>query len=175
MKEILNIDDFTALLLATLANEFRTLQDEEARTAVLPMQYKQIIENILCMKKSWRREFSILINTDEYFLDHFLWEEKLAVSIKNFLDKYNKSLECDLKDDKLKIAFTPQEVDDILAKYPDKKVKCAMKHFVYLFDSYIHSRIYQERFYDYYAKSVELMAAIHAPKDAEKKRVRKLF
>ena len=67
MGEVLSLNDFTILMLATMANNNEGI-------ASIPADYKQRIENILCSDNGWKEKFSILINLDDYFEDHFSWE-----------------------------------------------------------------------------------------------------
>lgn len=170
-REVLTINDFTALLLSSLARDDESYQDKDVRVAVIPMQYKQIIENILCIKRDWMNKFSVLIDTDEYFLDHFLWENKFATAIKNLSTK----VEVNLENDTLRISFPSFEVKQILDKYDDKKIKSVIDDFTYLFNSYIFSRIYQERFYDYYAQAVREVNRRYVIENSDEKKKKRLF
>ena len=78
MKEKLDLTDFTYLLLATFAqkNIRHDLENKNIKTAVLPLYYKEVIEQILCDPNRWKYMFSILIDMDAYFNNHFLWEVK---------------------------------------------------------------------------------------------------
>ena len=69
------------------------------KNAVIPVDYKQRIENILCAENGWKEKFSILIDTDEYFQDHFAWEQKLAIQIKNILQQIGKNYEYNFEGD----------------------------------------------------------------------------
>lgn len=83
----LDIKDFVYLMLATLAHNPKIIdyKDRSQKIIALPIQYKQIIENILCAENRWKEEFSILIDIEEYFKNHFVWERKLAVALKQVL------------------------------------------------------------------------------------------
>lgn len=107
-NKILNINDFVYLLLATLAQEPRIidLKDKSKKIISLPIQYKQIIENILCADNGWKEEFSILIDTEEYFENHFIWEQKLALALKQALINLNKTFEYDFEYDRLNLFYS---------------------------------------------------------------------
>lgn len=158
-EKALDINDFVYLLLATLAQNTGTIvfKDKNKKIISLPVQYKQIIENILCENNSWKEEFSILIDTDEYFEDHFAWENKLSLSLKETLNDMNKSYEYDFVYDSLLITFTQDEVDTMLLRYPEQETKDVMDHFSRLLTDYIYTREYQERIHDYYADAVSKM------------------
>ena len=178
--ETLEINDFTTLLLGTLAQEslIFDLNNPNQKIAFLPFSYKQIIENILCAENGWKEEFSSLIDIEEYFDDHFAWEHKLTYEIQEVLNTLNKKLEIDLKYDRLLITFTQEELNLILAKYP-KVIKNKMNHFANLLTGYIYTREYQEKFNDFYATSVAKMhdryeALIGLNNNLEYKRRKKL-
>ena len=165
-EKTLSLNDFVYLLLATLAKKSQIidLNDKSKKILSLPVQYKQIIESILCAENGWKDEFSVLINVEEYFEDHFAWERKLASVIKQTLIDLNKTYEYDFENDRLLIIFPEKEIDVIMSKFPDEELKNIMDHFVYLLLDYIYTRYYQESFNDYYAEAVEKMRDINASK-----------
>lgn len=158
-KKVLDINEFVHLLLATIAQNSRTimLKDKNRKIASLPFQYKQIIQNILCADNDWREKFSILIDTEEYFKDHFMWEQKLAIALKQTLFDWKKTLVYDLENDKILICFAQNEIDMILSLYQDEELKNVMGHFANLLVDFIYTRQFQEKYYDYYAKTVDKM------------------
>ena len=158
-EKALDINDFVYLLLATLAQNSKIidLKDKNKKIISLPIQYKQVIENILCADNGWKEEFSILIDIDEYFENHFAWENKLSLSLKETLNDLNKSYEYDFVYDRLLIPFTQDEVDAMLLKYPEEETKNVVDHFSRLLTDYIYTRKFQETYYDYYANAVSKM------------------
>ena len=158
-KETLSINEFVYLLLATLAQNPRIfdMKDRSKKIISLPIQYKQIIENILCADNGWKEEFSVLIDTEEYFENHFAWEQKLALTLKQALIDLNKTFEYDFEYDKLLISFTQEEINMILSQYPNEELKNIMDHFANLLVDYIYTREFQEEHYDYYASTVSKM------------------
>lgn len=158
-EKVLTIDEFAQLLLVTLASNpiVMDIKDKNKKIVSLPIQYKQIIENILCAENGWRERFSVLIDIEEYFENHFVWERKLALSIKQFLSYLNKPFEYDFENDRLLINFTQNEIEEIMLKYPDEELRNIMYHFANLLINYIYTRDYQEKFHDYYASSVKKM------------------
>lgn len=174
----LNLNDFTYLMLATLAQESKIidLRDKTKKTISLPIHYKQIIENILCADNGWKEEFSILIDTQEYFDDHFDWERRLSSTIRQILIDLNKSFEYDIIYDRLLITFTQDEVDTIMLRYPDEELKNIMNHFTNLLVAYIYTREFQEEFYDYSAVSVKKMHDMKNNKSLQQpKKILELF
>lgn len=164
-RNALDINDFVYLLLATLAEnpKISDLKDRSKKIISLPVQYKQIIENILCADNGWKEEFSILIDTEEYFDDHFAWEQNLALALKQSLIDLNKTFEYDFEYDSLLISFTQDEINMILSQYPDEEVRNIMDHFANLLVDYIYTRKYQEEFHDYYASAVRKMHNMKVP------------
>ena len=160
--QTLSLKDFLYLLLATLAinSQRYNLKDRNNKIIALPVNYKQIIQNILCANNGWKDKFSILINIEEYFDDHFAWERELAKNLKNILKELNKSFEYDFEYDEILITFTEEEINMILKNYQNEKLKDTMSHFVNLLTDYIYTRDFQEKFHDYSANAVKKMNEI---------------
>ena len=171
-KKTLSIEEFVELLLATLANNPKiiSLEDKENKIATLPSDYKQIIENILCAENRWKEEFSILIDTEDYFDDHFTWEYELAITFKEILKKLNKKVEYDFLRDNLLISFNKNEINIIMEKYQDEYLKNTMEHFANLLTDFIYTRRFQEQFYDYSALAVQKMKKLYE-KELEDKNI----
>ncbi|MBR2708049.1 MAG: hypothetical protein IKE90_01285 [Bacilli bacterium] len=159
MKDTLSLNDFTILMIATLADnsKFIDFANRDKRIAVIPVDYKQRIENILCAENGWKEEFSILINIDEYFEDHFAWEQQLATQIKAVIERLGKNFEYDFLEDSINISFIQKEIDFILSNYKDENMKNIMNHFTSLLSDFIYSRTFQEEFHDYSSRSVQYM------------------
>lgn len=159
MKKTLDLRDFAILLIVTLADNSKiiNLMDSDNKVAVLPVDYKQRIENILCAENGWREKFSVLIDTKEYFNDHFIWEHQLALEVKNILQQMGKNFEYNFVCDSINIPFTQKEIDLILSKYKDENIKSLMNHFVNLISDHIYTREFQEQFHDYSSRSVQYM------------------
>ena len=159
MKKTLSLNEFTILMIATLADNSKIIdwENRDKRIAVLPVDYKQRIENILCSENGFKEKFSILIDIDEYFQDHFAWEEKLAIQIKNFLQRMGKDFEYDFVMDSLNISFTQKEIGLILSNYRNNNIKKIMRHFTSVMSDNIYTREFQEHFYDYNSRSVLYM------------------
>ena len=159
MGKTLSLRDFTILLIATLADNPRQIDliNRDNKIAMIPVDYKQKIENIMCAGNGWTEKFSVLINTDEYFNDHFAWEQQLGLEIKNVLLQMGKTFEYDFVMDSINISFSQREIDYILSHYNNENIKDIMKHFATLINDYIYTREYQEEFYDYNSNSVQYM------------------
>lgn len=157
-KKCLSLEDFTILMFGVLAknSKIHDLDDFYKKIACLPFNYKQNIENILCADNRWKDMFSILLDVDDYFYDHFAWEMNFSYMINKVLGDFNKKIECDLVMDRFRVCFTNDEVNYILSKY-DEEVINRMDHFTNLITDYIYTRQFQEMFYDYSANSVKKM------------------
>ena len=159
MEKPIKIEDFVYLLLGTLGTK-PTIIDLNNRDKIIvsiPSNYKQIIQNILCAENRWKEMFSCLIDVEEYFDNHFAWENLLAQTLKKVLKDMNKNVLYDFERDSLIINFTKEEVSDILNRYKSDELKNTVDHFTNLLTDYIYTREYQEEHHDYYAKSVKKM------------------
>lgn len=172
--KFLELNEFVALLLAMLAKNSRVidLENPDVKTVLLPGNFKQIIECILCAENDWKERFSILIDTDSYFENHFAWELELSKSIKEFLESFQKTFEYDLLSDQIKIEFTESEVDDIIKRIPEETmcielpetIRNTMTHFATLLVDLIYTRGFQESQHDYFASAVSYMRALEEEK-----------
>lgn len=169
-NKAIDLKDFTYLMLITLARKTQIIDfiNPDKKYACLPVNYKQIIENILCEDNGWREKFSVLINTEEYFNNHFEWETRLSEKIVETLKDLNKSYEYDFELDRIIITFTTQEIDSIMEQYEDENIKHHMDHFVNLLTDYIYTREYQEKFYDESHQAVLVMRKIQKTKGVYK-------
>ena len=159
MEKALSLNGFAILLIVTLANNSKVIDliNKDNKVAVIPVDYKQRIENIMCAENGWKDRFSVLIDIDEYFDDHFAWEQQLALQIKNVLQQMNKNFEYDFLRDSINISFSQGEIDLILSHYKNDNVKNIMNHFASLISDYIYTREFQEQFHDYNSRSIQYM------------------
>ncbi len=158
MKKPLSLKDFTILMIASLANNSKSSAiNPNKKIAVIPVDYKQRIENILCAENNWKEIFSEIIDINEYFQDHFAWEEELGRQIEYVLQKMGKEYEYDFVHDSINISFSQNEIDFILSNYKDDNAKALMKQFSSLIGAYIYTREFQEQYHDYSACSIQYM------------------
>lgn len=141
----MNIDDFVLLLLARLSKSPKMIDLNGKNNVIvsIPSNYKDIIENILTSNEKWRSEFSVLIDMNEYFNDHYEWEKKLAVSLEKILTVLEKKLDYNLKTEMLEISFSKSEMDAILSEMNDEHLSSVMDHFVFLLHDFSYSRDYR--------------------------------
>ena len=87
----LKIKDLALGMMASIAEEspYHYLKQPERKTCVLPVNYKQNIQNIMCAGNGWFEEFSRLIDTEEYLDSHFAWETKFAGAIQESIEEYD--------------------------------------------------------------------------------------
>lgn len=158
----MEIYDFANLMLAYLAKKPRIVDIKKSniKGACLPMNYKQIIECILTAKNGWKESFSALIDTEEYFDEHFAWEVKLSRAIMQVVKDLEKEIKYDLCADLLIIYYSDEEIATIMKMYDNEELNKTMDHFTNLLQSYIYSRGFQERFDDYFAEAVKTMKQI---------------
>lgn len=161
MKEnkVLSLNDFLTLLLVHLANnsEWVDKNNPKNKYACIPFAYKEIIQNILCAENGWKEKFSVLINVDEYFDNHFIWEMNMSDSLDTLLTDLGKTVVPDFQRDQFVIAFTDSEVSQIMKKYSDVDTNDVMEHFARLLNDFIYTRRFKEEFINYSSKSVEHM------------------
>ena len=154
----LSIRDFARLLLIICAKKTSKidLSRPQVRTAYIPFNYRQRIENILCANNGWEKEFAILIDVDYYLEDHFWWEENLAEEILGVAEEYQKEISYDLVSELLSIDFFAFEIK-MTERYYNENVVKTMERFVNLLLDAIYSRRFQEEFIDYSARTVRRM------------------
>ena len=166
----LSLHDFIQLLFATLVNEekngrvFLASSSKKAKkahskeshnVAWLPFNYRERIQNILCAENGWKEMFSILIDVDDYFKDHFWWEERLADEISNFTQ--DRKISIDWCRERFVFYFTQQEIDAILSSFDDENLRKVMCKFASLLVDRLYSREHMEEFADYTSRSRKMM------------------
>lgn len=168
MNKTLELKDFVYLMLACLSKERQiySLVNKEKIIISIPINYKQVIEEILCENNGWKDKFSTLINVEEYFSDHFVWEQKLGLKLKEVLDELGKTIEYNFEFDYFIIYFTKEEIDKIFAKYPNENLVNNMRHFVGLLVDYSFTRQHAEEFNctEPYVNAVKKMHGIYETK-----------
>lgn len=162
----LSLEHFVTLMLIYLARKTQIidLRNPNKKYACIPFAYKEIIQNILYAENRWKDMFSCLINVEEYFDDHFLWENKMSIALECVLKKLGKNVECDFEKDKLLIVFTDEELNELMKKYNNRNINNRMDHFTNLLNDYIYTREFKENFHNYSAKSVEKVRLLNQKK-----------
>ena len=158
MANTLTIYNFTKLMLLILAQRGSSCKNK--KIFIIPFNYRERIENILCTDNGWRKRFSCLIDINEYFDDHFYWEEDLAKTIKNVVEEYGSEITFDIVNENMSIAFEKEKIQDGLKQY-DNFIIDRMKHFASVMMSHIYSRHYKEEFVDYSSRSSAKMRELN--------------
>ena len=112
----------------------------------------------------WDEEFSTFIDTEEYFDNHFAWEIKFANCLKETLKEMKKTYKYDFVDDALYFNMTQEEIDAILSKFPNEKMRNTMDHFTNLLVDYIYTRDFAERYHDYRGSTSATIREINSKK-----------
>lgn len=143
-KTPMELEDFVYLMLSHLASstKIHMLLSPNLKTASIPLEYKQIIEEILYSDNNWKYEFSTFIDMNKYFTNQLSWEKDFASTLEKVLKKLNKTSEINLITDTINIVFTPEEIESIQQKY-DEKTNLAMNHFVNLLGNNVFTRDFQ--------------------------------
>lgn len=146
----LSLYDFSTLMLIHLAKNSQnsSIGSQQISYASIPFSYKEIIQNILYTDNRWKEMFSVLIDVEKYFNNHFSWEEEMAYALNNVIKSLGKTIEVDFLSDKFKIAFTTEELDNLMKQYPDDNINHLMNHFTRLLNEHIFTRQYIENMDD---------------------------
>ncbi len=150
----LSIYHFARILLAELAENTTIINfyNPDIKTADIPFNYREVIENILCADNGWKEEFSPLIDIERYFKEHFYWEEQFATEIMNVANNLGKEIVFDLRRDHFCVIFSPEEIQDIKKEYDIEIIEVA-EHFAILLTEFIFTRRYKEQVLDYSART----------------------
>lgn len=144
---MIDMQHFVEITLASLANKSQDFYfyKTNKKTAYLPINYKNIIENIMYEANGWGIRFSPLINIKTYYENQLDWEIKLANQINKYLNTHDKQISIDLENDYYKIEFQDEEINQIMAEYDDDFLNI-VDHFTNLLkDQLNNDRAYQLR------------------------------
>ena len=155
----LSLEDFVTLMLIHLAKKEMIIDFRypNLKYACIPFAYKEIIQNILCAENRWKEMFSILIDVNKYFDNHFGWEIEMSNTLDKVIKNMRKTVKVDFIRDKFIITFSNDELDNLIKKYPNEEINTTMDHFTNLINDCIYTREHKENFYDYSSRSVEKM------------------
>lgn len=142
-KPDISIEQFSELLLATLANNtmIKNFSKPNIKIASLPFDYTCNIAKIMHENDNFKICFSKLIDFDAYYSDQIDWEKSLGERLDYELKKANKKIEVSFENERLYINYTEEEIKNVLSKYDEEIVKL-MKDFAYLINSYSFSRTF---------------------------------
>ncbi len=113
---VVDMKHFVLLLLAGLAckspYEFST-----KTIAVLPANYKEIIQTIMYGENGLGIRFSQLIDIDAYYEHQLAWEKKLGNMIQQVVADLGKTFGYNFENDSIEIPFTSEEIVSIKRQY----------------------------------------------------------
>lgn len=161
----LSLHEFTRLFLAQSALNSRvvTKRNSVEYYVSLPFNYRERLENILCADNGWKERFSPLIDVEDYFEDHFWWEERFSAEIVKVAKEMDKKIDFDLVRERVSVVFLDDDIKQIQGQFDIQTIDI-MNHLVCLVDAYIYSRRYKEELFDYSAKCTAKMRVLHEMK-----------
>lgn len=141
IEPVIDMKHFVLLLLADLASKSPILHFDgsNTQTACLGTDYKRIIEEIMYAENGWGIKFAELIDICSYYEYQIEYEEKLARMIKQVCSELNKEYYFDIENDRIRIDFTNDEIENIKNMY-DEHVLETMSHFTKLMSAPAFSR-----------------------------------
>jgi hypothetical protein len=119
--------------------------------------------NILCQQNGWKEKFSGIIDVDEYFDDHFAWEDKLQTALVKALKNLGKKFSIRFGAEYFIVTFTPKEIEEIYRGF-NQETLSNMRHFTNLVDDATYGRRHREEINDYTARSVAYMHKLYEDK-----------
>lgn len=142
----MSIDNFTLYFLTGFARNSKVIDlvQRENIWVSIPSNYKDIIESILNENESWREEFSVFIDMEQYFTDHFKWEEDFVVSLEKTLNILGKRISYNLQTDNLEFCFSKEELALLSSETNNKELSQIMDHFVTLIQNSEYTRDYRK-------------------------------
>ena len=141
IEPVVDMKNFVLLLLADLARKTKIhdFQNPNLKVALLPLEYRDIIEKIMYEENGWGMEFSSIIPIYSYYENQREWECKLGKMIKSVLNEENLEHDFDLEYNCIRVYFTEDEINEIRSKC-DSMLLEVMDHFSNLVSSYTFSR-----------------------------------
>lgn len=132
---VVDMKEFVTLLLVDLASK------NDHNIAMLPMDFKSRIEQIMYEENSWGIEFSKFIDINEYYEHQKEWEHKLGNTINIIFFKLKKDhhITFDFETDNVAITFKKEEIEGVKEKY-DQETLETMRNFSNLIGDYTLSR-----------------------------------
>lgn len=141
IEPVVDMKNFVLLLLADLARKTKIhdFQNPNLKAALLPLEYRDIIEKIMYEENGWGMEFSSIIPIYSYYENQREWECKLGKMIKSVLNEENLEHDFDLEYNCIRVYFTEDRINEIRSK-SDSMLLEVMDHFSNLVSSYTFSR-----------------------------------
>ena len=141
IEPVVDMKNFVLLLLADLARKTKIhdFQNPNLKVALLPLEYRDIIEKIMYEENGWGTKFASIIPIYYYYENQREWECKLGKMIKSVLNEENLEHDFDLEYNCIRVYFTEDRINEIRSK-SDSMLLEVMDHFSNLVSSYTFSR-----------------------------------
>lgn len=141
IESVVDMRNFVLLLLADLARKTKIhdFQNQNLKVALLPLEYRDIIEKIMYEENGWGMKFSSIIPIYYYYENQREWEYKLGKMIKSVLKEENLEHDFDLEYNCIRVYFTEEKINTIRSDC-DSLLLEVMDHFSNLVSSYTFSR-----------------------------------
>lgn len=141
IEPVVDMKNFVLLLLADLARETKIhdFQNPNLKVALLPLEYRDIIEKIMYEENGWGMKFSSIIPIYSYYENQREWECKLGKMIKSVLNEENLEYDFDLEYNCIRVYFTEDRINEIRSK-SDSMLLEVIDHFSCLVSSCLFDR-----------------------------------
>ena len=141
IEPVVDMKNFVLLLLADLARKTKVydFQNPNLKVALLPLEYRDIIEKIMYEENGWGTKFASIIPIYYYYENQREWECKLGKMIKSVLNEENLEHDFDLEYNCIRVYFTEDRINEIRSRC-DSMLLEVMDHFSNLVSSYTFSR-----------------------------------
>ncbi len=127
----ITIHDFARLFLAKMAIHSVFVNETFLKSALIPLDYRKRIKKLLYSALKWNKDFTMLIDLDEYFRDCSTWLQKLSVELLNVATELGKTFCVDLVSEHMSISFSQNELQSIFDDFDDS-INSLMGRFVAL-------------------------------------------
>lgn len=141
IEPVVDMKNFVLLLLADLARKTKIhdFQNPNLKVALLPLEYRDIIEKIMYEENGWGTKFASIIPIYYYYENQREWECKLGKMIKSVLNEENLEHDFDLEYNCIRVYFTEDRINEIRSK-SDSMLLEVIDHFSYLISSCLFDR-----------------------------------
>jgi hypothetical protein len=138
---LIDMKDFAKYLLLELANHSMVVNydNPSIKTCSLPVNYKQIIKEIMYKDNGWGLAFSQLIDINEYYENELSWEEKFSNNLSLIIKESHKPAFYNWNYDTLEFKFEQGEINSALVDL-DLNVKSRIEQFACLMLHIYNSR-----------------------------------
>ncbi len=141
IEPVIDMRNFVLLLLVNLACKTVICDPSypNFKIALLPFEYRDIIEKIMREENDLDMDFSSIISIYSYYENQREWEIKLGKMIKKVLKEENLKHDFDLEYNCLRVYFTEEKINTILNQC-DSMLLEVMDRFSNLINDYSFDR-----------------------------------